>query len=487
MTAHSTPAAPDLQESAPPRIRWSAATAAFQVEGARTLDGRGRTIWDDFVDTPGAVLDASTADPGPDSYHRYLEDVALAQGLSLDRYRFGISWARVVPEGSGAVNSAGLDYYGRLVDALLEAGVTPFATLYHWDLPSPLEAADGWLSRDTAYRFEEYAAVVAAHLGDRVKHWYTINEPAMTALEGYAIGTLAPGRQELFGALPAAHHQLLAHGLAMRVLREEGAQQVGLTNNHTLVRPLTDSVDDLTAAGAYDVIHNRVFADPVLTGQYPDLAALGLPEMPAQPGDMELISARPDFYGVNFYNPTTVAAAPEGSPLPFDLVPTPGAQTTGFGEMWPIVPEALTELLTGMRDTYGAALPPIIIGENGASFPEPDHLTREAAAPDQAGPAPAERNTDDPTADERITDERRIAYLAGHIQAVTDAIAAGVDVEEYTVWSLIDNFEWAAGYTQRFGLVHVDFETGERTPKASYDWLRGVIAHSRSDVSRLRP
>lgn len=455
VTDHSSNTAPGTQPRIPYGIRWSAATAAFQVEGARAKDGRGRTIWDDFVDTPGAVADGATADPGPDSYHRFGEDVALARGLSLDRYRFGISWARVIPAGSGPINNQGLSYYDRLVDALLEAGVTPFPTLYHWDLPSPLEAAGGWLNRDTALRFEEYVAVVAQHLGDRVTHWYTINEPAMTALEGYAIGTLAPARQELFGALPAAHHQLLAHGLAMRALRAAGATQVGLTNNHTLVHPFSDAPADQLAAGAYDLIHNRLFADPVLTGQYPDLAALGLPEMPAWPGDMELIGARPDFYGVNFYNPTTVAAAPEGSPLPFALVPTPGAETTGFGEMWPIVPEALTQLLTGFAARYGGQLPPVIIGENGASFAEPDRAAR-------------------------VDDANRVAYLAGHIQAVADAIAAGVAVEEYTVWSLIDNFEWAAGYSQRFGLVHVDFATGERTPKASYDWLRGVIERSRA-------
>ncbi|WP_232225422.1 GH1 family beta-glucosidase [Leucobacter salsicius] len=455
MTDHSTDISPGTQPRIPHGIRWSAATAAFQIEGARDQGGRGRTIWDDFVDTPGAVIDGATADPGPGSYHRFHEDVDLAKRLGLDRYRFGISWARIVPDGSGTVNRQGLDYYSRLVDALIEAGVTPFPTLYHWDLPSPLEAAGGWLNRDTAYRLEEYAAAISGHLGDRVKHWYTINEPAMTALEGYAIGTLAPARQELFGALPAAHHQLLAHGLAMRVLREAGAEQVGLTNNHTLVRPQSDSPEDMMAAGAYNMIHNRVFADPVLTGQYPELAALGLPEMPTQPGDMELISAGPDFYGVNYYNPTTVAAAPEGSPLPFDLVPTPGAETTGFGEMWPIVPEALTAMLTGLRDDYGDALPPIIIAENGASFPEPDRAAK-------------------------IDDTNRISYLAGHIQAVANAIAAGVNVEEYTVWSLIDNFEWAAGYTQRFGLTHVDYETGERTPKVSFDWLCGVIERSRT-------
>lgn len=451
----STHDAPMFPTNLPASLRWSAATAAFQIEGARDTDGKGRSIWDAFTDTPGLVHDGSTADPGPDSYHRYREDVALARGLGLDSYRFSISWVRVLPDGTGAVNRAGLDYYSRLVDELLAAGVAPFPTLYHWDLPVSLEAAGGWLNRDTAYRFAEYAQVVTDHLGDRVDRWFTINEPAMTTLEGYGIGTLAPGRSELFGALPSAHHQLLAHGLGMSVLRGAGASHVGLVNNHTLTRPLTNSPEDMQAAGAYDLIHNRLFADPVLTGEYPDFGAFGLPPMPVQPGDLELISARPDFYAINFYNPTTLAAAEPGSALPFDIVPTPGAPTTGFGPAWPIVPEALTELLIDFKERYGDRLPPIIIAENGASFPEPD----------AAG---------------YVDDAQRIDYLRGHIDAVGAAVAAGVEVEEYTVWSLLDNFEWADGYTQRFGLVHVDMATGERTPKASYDWYRQLIASARS-------
>ncbi|MBN9612101.1 MAG: beta-glucosidase [Actinobacteria bacterium] len=447
-----------LPHSLPHGIRWSAATAAFQIEGARTEGGRGRSIWDDFVDTPGAVIDGATTEPGPDSYHRYVEDVSLAHGLGLDRYRFSISWVRVLPEGGGSPNAEGLDYYSRLVDALLEAGVTPFPTLYHWDLPVSIEAAGGWMNRDTALRFRDYTQTVAAHLGDRVKHWYTLNEPAMTTLQGYGIGTLAPGRSELFGALPTAHHQLLAHGLGMAALRDAGAERVGPINNHTFVQPLSDSVEDAMAAGAYDLVHNRIFADPILTGAYPDLEALGLPPMPVEDGDMALISARPDHYGLNFYNPTTVAAAPPDSPLPFDLVPTPGAPVTGFGPEWPIVPQALTSLLVDFRERYGSALPPVIISENGASFPEPATL------------APGER----------IDDADRISYLSGHIEAVAAAAAQGVEIEEYTVWSLLDNFEWADGYTQRFGLVHVDMQTGERTPKASYDWYRRVIEGARS-------
>ena len=440
----------------PPGFRWSAATAAFQIEGSRAADGRGRSIWDDFVATPGAVRDGATADPGPDSYRRHREDVALLTALGVDRYRFSISWVRIQPEPGGPVSRAGLDYYRRLADDLLEAGVTPFATLYHWDLPSVLEERGGWLDRDTALRFGEYAEIVAQSLGDTIRHWYTLNEPVSTSLQGYAVGTLAPGRQLLFGALPTVHHQLLAHGLALRTLRAAGAEEVGIVNNHTLVLPASQTDPDLAAAAVYDLLHNRVFADPVLTGTYPDLEAFGIPPMPVEEGDLELISAPGDFYGINFYNPTTVAAAPEGSPVPFEIVPTPGAPVTGFGSEWPIVPAALTGLLLDLRERYGDRLPSLVIGENGASFPEPDHVD---------GPVP---------------DAERISYLAGHIDAVGAAAAAGVDVREYTVWSLLDNFEWADGWSQRFGLVHVDFDTSARTPKASFDWYRALIAEARA-------
>ncbi len=440
----------------PPGFRWSTATAAFQVEGSRRADGRGRSIWDDFVDTPGAVHDGATAEPGPDSYRRHTEDVALAARLGVDRYRFSISWVRVQPEPGGPVLQAGLDYYRRLADDLLDAGVTPFATLYHWDLPSGLEAQGGWLQRDTALRFGDYAEVVADALGDRIRHWYTLNEPVSTSLQGYAVGTLAPGRQLLFGALPTVHHQLLAHGLALRALRAAGAQEAGIVNNHTLVMPASDAGADREAAAVYDVLHNRVFADPVLIGSYPDLEALGIPAMPVEAGDLELISAPGEFYGVNFYNPTTIAAAAPGSPVPFELVPTPGAPVTGFGPEWPIVPAALTDLLVDFHQRYGDRLPPLVIGENGASFPEPDHV------------------------DDVVTDSDRIAYLAGHIDAVGAAVRDGVDVREYTVWSLLDNFEWADGWSQRFGLVHVDFDSARRTPKASFDWYRGLITEARA-------
>ena len=441
------------RSSLPSGLRWSAATSAFQIEGSRPTGISGRSIWDDFLERPGAILDGSVADPACDSYRHPEADVALAAGLGLDRYRFSIPWARVQPDGLGRGDGVALDHYSRLVDLLLDAGVVPFPTLFHWEMPSRIEAGGGWLERDTAERFADYAAIVADRLGDRVQHWYTLNEPAMSTLQGYAVGALAPGKQLLFGALPTAHHQLLAHARAAAALREHGAASVGLVNNHTWVLPLRDTAEDHQAAAIYDLIHNRVFSEPLLAGSYPDLEALGLPPMPVQDGDLEAIGRSIDFYGINFYNPTTVTAAAEESPIPFDIVPTPGVPVTGFGPEWPIMPSALHDLLIDLHARH-PQLPPVIIGENGASFPEPDRAAR-------------------------VDDADRISYLADHIAAVGDAIDAGVPVEEYTVWSLLDNWEWADGYTQRFGLVHVDFDTGERTPKASYDWYREVIASSR--------
>ncbi|MBO9627342.1 MAG: beta-glucosidase [Microbacterium sp.] len=444
----------------PTGFRFSAATSAFQIEGSRGADGTGRSIWDDFLEAPGAIIDGSTADPSCDSYRRTDDDVALASGLGLDRYRFSIPWARVQPDGAGTGNALALDHYSRFVDQLLDAGVTPFPTLFHWEMPSAVEADGGWLARDTAQRFADYAAIVADRLGDRVSQWYTLNEPAMTTLQGYATGALAPGKQLLFGALPTVHHQLLAHAIAAEALRARGATHVGLVNNHTWVLPLHDSEEDAAAAYVYDILHNRAFSEPLLDGVYPDLESLGLPPMPVVDGDLERIRGSIDFYGINFYNPTTVTAAAAGSPIPFDIVPTPGVPHTGFGEEWPIMPSALHDLLVDLKRRH-PHLPPVIVGENGASFPEPADAVR-------------------------VDDVDRIDYLSGHLRAVAEAIADGVDVEEYTVWSLLDNWEWADGYTQRFGLVHVDFETGERTPKASYDWYRALIAEARTHGEEKR-
>jgi beta-glucosidase len=444
MSRSALPAFPD-------GFLWGVSTAAYQIEGAVAEDGRGTSVWDTFAHTPGRVRDGHTGDTACDHYHRWPEDLALLQGLGVDAYRFSIAWPRVQPDGSGACNPKGLDFYDRLVDALAEHAVAPVPTLYHWDLPQPLEDRGGWLDRDTAYRFADYAALVAERLADRVERWITLNEPVVHMAEGYAFGTHAPGRALLLEALPAGHHQLLGHGLAVAALRARGARQVLLTNNCTPVAPASDSPQDAAAAAVYDAFHNRLFNDPVLLGTHPDLSAVGLPADPpyVHDGDLAVISAPLDGLGVNYYMPTRVAAAEPGSGLPFDLVPVEGVPTTAFG--WPVVPEGLHDLLTGLRERYGAALPPILVTENGCS---------------------AEDVVD---GDGRVRDSARIDYLDGHVRALHRAIAAGVDVRGYFVWSLLDNFEWSDGYHQRFGLVHVDYATQRRTPKDSYHWLRSLL------------
>ncbi|WP_049656125.1 GH1 family beta-glucosidase [Kitasatospora sp. MY 5-36] len=435
----------------PAGFRWGAATAAYQIEGAVNEDGRGPSVWDTFAARPGAVRDGHTGAVACDHYHRYPEDIALMKGLGLDGYRFSVAWSRVQPTGAGAVNAAGLAFYDRLVDALLEAGITPLPTLFHWDLPQGLEDHGGWLNRDTAYRFAEYAGIVADRLGDRVPAWITLNEPFVHTVFGYALGTHAPGRTLMFEALPAAHHQLLAHGLAATVLHDRGLEAM-LSNNLTPVEPATPSPADLAAAEAYDALHNRLFTDPVLLGRYPDLTALGVPDDifgAVHPGDLDLIHTPGlDGLGLNFYNPTRVAA-PTQPGLPFDLVDIPDVPHTAFG--WPVVPEALRQLLLNLRDTYGKALPPLTITENGCSVDE-------STTPDQP----------------------RIDFMSAHLDALAQATAEGIDIRGYYTWSLLDNFEWAEGYHQRFGLVHVDFASQQRTPKASYAWYRDLIAAHRA-------
>ncbi|MFB6551555.1 GH1 family beta-glucosidase [Streptomyces sp. NPDC056405] len=425
----------------PDGFLWGVSTSAHQIEGAAEL--RGPSVWDVFTSEPGRVKDGSTAAVACDHYHRYREDVALLAGLGVDAYRFSVSWPRVDSPG-------GLDFYDRLVDELCAAGVRPVPTLFHWDLPAGLD----WLERDTASRFAEYVSVVADRLGDRVGKWITLNEPAEHTLLGHALGAHAPGRGLLFDALPVAHHQLLAHGLAVRALRACGAADIGIANSHGPTWPASDEAADLEAADFYDVLLNRLFADPVLTGRYPD----GIGEL--MPGDvradLEIIAEPLDWYGVNYYAPTRVGA-PQGAEiefgglalpaeLPFSVRGIEGRPLTDFG--WPVVPEGLTELLTGFRDRYGDRLPPVVITENGCSY-------------------------------EGLDDQDRITYLDGHVRALHRALEAGVDVRGYFVWSLLDNFEWAEGYARRFGLVHVDFDTQRRTPKASYGWFREVLRAQR--------
>ncbi|WP_035802902.1 GH1 family beta-glucosidase [Kitasatospora mediocidica] len=441
----------------PAGFRWGVSTAAYQVEGAVDEDGRGPSIWDVFASRPGAVRDGSTGRVACDHYHRYAEDVELMRELGLDGYRFSIAWPRIQPTGRGTANPAGLAFYDRLVDALLAAGITPLPTLFHWDLPQALEDGGGWLARDTAYRFAEYSEIVADRLGDRVPAWITLNEPFVHMVYGYALGIHAPGRTLMLDALPAAHHQLLGHGLAAAALRERG-HEVMIANNLTPVWSASDSEADLAAAAAYDALHNRLFTDPLLLGRYPDLSAYGVGEDLGdcvRPGDLKLIAAPGlDGLGVNYYNPTRIAAPTEPAGLPFAEAEIEGVPRTAFG--WPVVPDGLRGLLVGLRDRYGDALPPITITENGCSV------------------------ADEPAPDGTVHDQPRINYLAGHLDALAEAAAQGVDVRGYYTWSLIDNFEWAEGLSQKFGLVHVDFETQRRTPKASYGWYRDLIAAQRA-------
>ena len=428
----------DALPSFPPSFLVGVSTASYQIEGAVREDGRGLSIWDTFSHTPGRTRDGDTGDVACDHYHRWPEDVGLLAELGVDAYRFSIAWPRIQPDGSGPANIKGLDFYDRLVDALLERGIAALPTLFHWDLPQALEDRGGWLDRDTAARFGEYAGLVAEHLGDRVRRWITLNEPVVHMAQGYAFGNHAPGRELLFGALPVAHHQLLGHGLAVRALRAHGAAEVMITNN------LTPVIGEDKAAGyAYDGFHNRLFTDPILRGSYPDFLAAGLADC-VRDGDLEVIATPIDALGVNYYNPTRVGAPGEESPVPFEVLPIEGVPTTAFG--WPVVPDGLYDLLTGLRDDYGDALPPIYITENGCST------------------------------DDVVNDAFRIDYLDAHLRALHRAITDGVDVRGYFVWSLLDNFEWAEGYSQRFGLVRVDYDTQTRTPKDSFHWLRAALA-----------
>ena len=435
----------------PPGFTWGVATAAYQIEGAVAEDGRGDSVWDTFCRQAGVIRDGHTGDVADDHYHRWPEDIALMAGLGIGAYRFSFAWPRIQPTGSGAANPAGLDFYDRLIDGLLAHGISPMPTLFHWDLPQPLEDAGGWMARDTAYRFGEFAGIVAARFADRVPVWITLNEPFVVTAFGYALGIHAPGRALMLGALPTAHYQLLGHGLATAALRGAGGRQVAIANNYSPAWPASDDPADVAATVAYDVLHNRLFTDPLLLGSYPDLSAFGVGEAGlecVEDGDLAIISAPVDALGVNYYAPTRLAALPD-SPLPFQMRPIPGYPLTAFGN--PVVPAGLTEVLTTLAARYGDRLPPVYITENGCSF---------ADEPDSAG---------------QVEDADRISYLNGHIRAVADAMAAGVDVRGYLVWSLLDNFEWAEGYHQRFGLVHVDYQTLRRTPKASFAWYRDVI------------
>ena len=441
---------------------WGAATAAYQIEGAADEDGRGPSIWDTFSHTPGKVAGGDTGDVACDHYHRYAEDVALMRELGLRAYRFSVAWPRVQPDGRGALNARGLDFYDRLVDELLKAGITPYVTLYHWDLPQPLEDLGGWPARDTAYRFADYARAVHARLGDRVRTWTTLNEPWVAAFLGYASGLYAPGRTDPAAAFRAAHHLLLAHGLGTAALRAAGAEEIALTLNlaPVLTPEHATSEPDVAAARLVDGLLNRQFLDPALRGRYPD-DVLAVVERHAglghiRDGDLDLIRHRVDLLGVNYYNPTFVSAGP-GEPANPAFPGTEGIRfepatgpTTAMG--WPIDPNGLTALLVRLSREYPHV--GLLVTENGAAFDDEVRTGEDG---------------------DRVHDHDRLAYLEGHLRAAHAAIRAGADLRGYLVWSLLDNFEWSEGYRRRFGIVYVDYPTQRRLPKDSALWYREVI------------
>jgi len=441
----------------PKGFLWGVSTAAYQIEGAVHADGRGESIWDVFAHTPGKILNNDNADEADDHYHLWREDIALMKSLGNKAYRFSVAWPRVLPAGTGRVNAAGLDFYDALVDGLLEAGITPVVTLYHWDLPTALPG--GWLNRATMQAFVNYTDVVTRRLGDRVKMWTTLNEPFCAAFLGYFFGNQAPGEQNLAHALQAAHHLQLAHGLAIPAIRANvpGAR-VSLVVNPSVTYPASSSEIDREANRFHDGFLNRWLMDAQFGKGYPadmraDLIRMGFWQEPpafVRPGDMEIIATPIDLLGLNYYSPQRVAGDPEHPDRPENghpLIPE-GAPVTDFG--WEVYPQAFYELLERINRTY--APKSIFIAENGASY------------------------GDGPDAEGKVHDARRVAYLRSHLVSLAKAIEAGIPVEGYFAWSFMDNFEWAAGYSQRFGLVHVDYATQKRTPKDSAYFYQQVIA-----------
>ncbi len=449
-------------ELLPPGFELGVAMASYQIEGAVHEDGRGASIWDTFSHTPGKVARGDNGDVACDHYHRYREDVALMADLGVDSYRLSVAWPRIQPDGRGPVNSAGVDFYSRLVDELLGAGITPLVTLYHWDLPQALEDAGGWPNRDTAARFADYAVVAAGALGDRVHRWITLNEPFCSSVIGYGTGRHAPGIQDAGATLAAAHHLLLGHGLAVNAMRERDPDaSYGITLNLEPVSPLSDRQADLAAARRSLTLSNLLFTEPVLRGTYPEEArsiwSASSDFSFLRDGDLDVTSAPLDFLGVNYYFPARVRDVPHEEPDPalrrIDDIGVaaplqPDDEVTEMG--WPVDADGIRRLMLWLHETY-PGLPPVIVTENG-------------------------RASADKVEDGAVDDYDRIRYVAAHLRALAQAVDEGVDIRGYFVWTLLDNFEWAAGYAKRFGLVHVDYETQVRVPKASYAWYRDLLA-----------
>ncbi|PTT78929.1 beta-glucosidase, partial [Pelomonas sp. HMWF004] len=428
-------------------FRWGVSTSSFQIEGAGQEDGRGESIWDRFCSQPGRIRDGANGMVACDHYHRWPHDLDMARDLGVNAYRFSIAWPRILPAGTGAVNEAGLAFYDRLVDGMLERGLQPWATLYHWDLPQVLQDRGGWVARDTVAAFLEYTDVVTRRLGDRVKHWITHNEPWCSCMMSYWEGVHAPGGRSLPDALQACHHVLLSHGQAVPLIRRNvpGAQ-VGITLSLHPIKAASASAEDAAAVQRHDGLRNRWFLDPLFGRGYPadTLALLGAAAPQVRPGDLAAIATATDFLGVNYYFPEQVADDPSGahSPMRTRLVEREGVERTGFG--WEVSPQGLVDLLTRLQRDYN---PPVIqLTENGSTFD--DVLTAEG----------------------RVHDVQRLSYLQRHLAALQQAIAAGVPVQGYFAWSLLDNFEWAEGYLRRFGLAYVDYASQQRTLKDSGRW-----------------
>jgi beta-glucosidase len=423
----------------PKNFVWGAATSSFQIEGATTSDGRGPSIWDTFAATPGKTRNGDTGEPGCDHYQRYHSDLDLMKELNLEAYRFSTAWSRVLPTGRGQVNEKGMGFYERLVDGLLERDITPWLTLYHWDLPQALEDLGGWTARDTVHAFEEYTHLMSERLGDRVKHWITHNEPWCTAYLGYHIGYFAPGIKDPKTALQVSHHLLLSHGLSVPIIRENAkGAQVGITLNLSPVHAASESSEDQAAAKRLDGLSNRWYLDPLYGRGYPqdilDLHGELAPDVVT--GDLAKIAVETDFIGVNYYMRNLVKHNPTAE-NGFEFVKSE-LDRTDFD--WEIYPEGLTELAVRLGTDYQAK--EIYITENGSCY-------------------------DDTIVDGQINDEKRRKYLELHLQASSEAVKQGAPLMGYFAWSLMDNFEWAEGYSRRFGIVHVDFETQVRTIKSS--------------------